>query len=564
MQEQPRTPEAATPATRATPPAPPPPAPPPNQLPQVPTLPVFVDHAKQPSKELIKPKAIFGRPVERPTEAVAADAAGGAAAEECPGPGARGTGVKNHRCQRIRASRDAGSRFAMEGSDDKLILNVGGMRHETYISTVRAFPGTRLYKLTEPPPPGTPAAQGPPVREFFFDRNPELFGYVLGYYRTRQLHCPADVCRDVLEEELAYWGLAEAPLAPCCWLKLSGREIRTQDFLSWEACENAHVDERLLQNPIEGQGLRNSWKPWLWVLLDQPRSSLGAKCLSLISTLFAVCALVIFFQETEVHLDYFSANFTPMGHGVGARGNQQQLQKHLPPPQQQQQDHGLVFHRAPHLLYLELLCALWFGTELFARAISCPDKVRFLCSPLNLADIFCLFPVLVELVLGDKAEKQPRLSLTLGAIRSLYVLKLVRLLGFLEKSLALRVLVHTLHSSWKEVCAFLLIWVAEILFFGSLLLYGELLGMSTPGQGEPHFGDIFTCLWWTVITLTTVGYGDIYPLSALGQLTAAVTATVGMCTGVLLVPVLLVRFQRYYAVALAHQKLRPRGNHWAH
>lgn len=100
MQEQPRTPEAAaTPATRATPPAPPPPAPPPNQLPQVPTLPVFVDHAKQPSKELIKPKAIFGRPVERPTEAVAADAAGGAAAEECPGPGARGTGVKNHRCQ---------------------------------------------------------------------------------------------------------------------------------------------------------------------------------------------------------------------------------------------------------------------------------------------------------------------------------------------------------------------------------------------------------------------------------------------------------------------------------
>ncbi|KAM4798380.1 voltage-gated potassium channel KCNC1-like [Urocitellus parryii] len=549
MQEQPETPEAA--ATPDTPPAQLPPAPPPSQL-LVPSLPVFVDHAKQPSKELIKPKAILGRPVERPAEAAAAAAeAAGAAAEECPALGTRGVGVKNHRCQRIRASREAGSRFAMEGLDDKLILNVGGMRHETYISTVRAFPGTRLYKLTEPPPPGSPAAQGPPVREFFFDRNPELFSYVLGYYRTRQLHCPNDVCRDVLEEELAYWGLAEAPLAPCCWLKLSGRETRTQDFLSWEACENAHLDERLLLNPMEGQGLRNAWKPWLWVLLDQPQSSLGAKCLSLISTLFAVCALVIFFQETEVQLDYFSANFTPMGHGAGVGGNQQQ--------QQQQQNNGLVYRRAPHLLYLELLCALWFGTELFARAISCPDKVRFLCSPLNLADIFCLFPVLVELVVGDKAERQPRLSLTLGAIRSLYVLKLVRLLGFLEKSLALRVLVHTLHSSWKEVCAFLLIWVAEILFFGSLFLYGELLGMSTPGQSELHFGDIFTCLWWTVITLTTVGYGDVYPLSAMGQLTAAVTATVGMCTGVLLVPVLLVRFQRYYAVALARQKLRPSG-----
>ena len=67
----------------------------------------------------------------------------------------------------------------MEGSDDKLILNVGGTCHETYDSTLWAFPGTCLYKLTEPPQPGTPAAQGPPIQEFFFDQNPELFGYVL-------------------------------------------------------------------------------------------------------------------------------------------------------------------------------------------------------------------------------------------------------------------------------------------------------------------------------------------------------------------------------------------------
>lgn len=42
------------------------------------------------------------------------------------------------------------------------------------------------------------------------------------------------------------------------------------------------------------------------------------QCFSMISTLFAVCALVIFFQETEVQLDYFSVNFIPMGHGVRA------------------------------------------------------------------------------------------------------------------------------------------------------------------------------------------------------------------------------------------------------
>lgn len=68
------------------------------------------------------------------------------------------------------------------------------------------------------------------------------------------------------------------------------------------------------------------------------------------------------------------------------------------------------------------------------------------------------------------------------------------------------------------------------------------------------------CLWWTVITLTTVVYGEVDPLSALGQLSAAVTAIVGMCTSVLLVPVLLTCFQSYSAVTLACQKPRPSEN----
>ena len=59
------------------------------------------------------------------------------------------------------------------------------------------------------------------------------------------------------------------------------------------------------------------------------------------------------------------------------------------------------------------------------------------------------------------------------------------------------------------------------------------------------------CPWWTVITLTTVFYGEVDPLFALGQLSAAVTAIVGMCTSVFLVPVLLTYFQSYSAVTLA-------------
>lgn len=53
-----------------------------------------------------------------------------------------------------------------------------------------------------------------------------------------------------------------------------------------------------------------------------------------------MCALVIFLQ-TEVQVDYFSANFTPMGHGVETKGSQQQ------------HDSGLIYHCAP------LICSTW-------------------------------------------------------------------------------------------------------------------------------------------------------------------------------------------------------------
>ena len=112
-------------------------------------------------------------------------------------------------------------------------------------------------------------------------------------------------------------------------------------------------------------------------------------------------------------------------------------------------ENGLIYHHAPHLLYLKLLCALWLGAELFAYAISCPDKVCFLCSLLSLADIFCLFPVLMEWILDDKTEWQSCLSLMCEAMHSFYVLKLVHLLGFLDMFLAIRFLVHTLCSSWR-------------------------------------------------------------------------------------------------------------------
>jgi hypothetical protein len=67
----------------------------------------------------------------------------------------------------------------MSDSDNRVILNVGGIRHETYKATLKKIPATRLSRLTE-----ALANYDPVLNEYFFDRHPIVFAQILNYYRT--------------------------------------------------------------------------------------------------------------------------------------------------------------------------------------------------------------------------------------------------------------------------------------------------------------------------------------------------------------------------------------------
>jgi hypothetical protein len=73
--------------------------------------------------------------------------------------------------------------------DNRIILNVGGTRHETCSTTLRKIPATRLSRLTP-----QLANYDPILNEYFFDRHPGVFSMILNYYRTGKLHYPVDVC----------------------------------------------------------------------------------------------------------------------------------------------------------------------------------------------------------------------------------------------------------------------------------------------------------------------------------------------------------------------------------
>ncbi|XP_068268148.1 voltage-gated potassium channel KCNC1-like [Nyctibius grandis] len=426
----------------------------------------------------------------------------------------------------------------MEGSKEKIILNIGGVRYETYSSTLRTFPGTKLCSLTEPHAPST-YDYDPTTKEFFFDRSAEIFSYVLNYYRTKCFHCPIDTCRSVLEEELAFWEINETQLAPCCWLKLNNKEVQPEEFHVWD--ENEQTDDQCLIVQTERRDVswRTRWQPKIWSIFEKPFSSFSAKCLAFVSLLFIVGIVIIFCEETKAQFEFFTANFTSVGSSEVSHD-----------------DHEAYYHQAAYLLHLELVCVLWFTFEFSVRLCFCPDKKLFFQNPLNVVDFLSLFPVYIELFVAGQIQRMPSLGLWLGFVRIVYLLKLLKISKLIETPLILRVLCYTLKSVLREICILMMILAFETLFFGSLFFYGELLGSHPSYTGELHFTDILVCFWWALITLTTVGYGDVIPFTTAGQVTAALAAVFGMLTIIIPIPIFLVKFKSYYDIAIFKQKLK--------
>ena len=117
-------------------------------------------------------------------------------------------------------SRTFPSLGVADKSKDRVIINVGGYRHECYISTIQSFPDTRLYWIAETAL--KMADFDPDGNEFFFDRHPGCFQNILNYCRTGQLHCPNDVCGPLFEQVKSISCDVKVFSSKFCFISLEG------------------------------------------------------------------------------------------------------------------------------------------------------------------------------------------------------------------------------------------------------------------------------------------------------------------------------------------------------
>ncbi|KRT85779.1 ion channel, partial [Oryctes borbonicus] len=172
-----------------------------------------------------------------------------------------------------------------------------------------------------------------------------------------------------------------------------------------------------------------------------------------------------------------------------------------------------------------------------------PNIIMFVTSPVNIIDFVATVSFYIDLALIT--EKKSDLLEFFSIIRILRLFKLTR------HSPGLKILIHTFKASAKELGLLVFFLVLGIVVFASLVYYAEKL------QNNPNnsFKSIPEGLWWAIVTMTTVGYGDMAPKTYLGMFVGALCALAGVLTIALPVPVIVSNFSMFYSHTQARSKL---------
>ncbi len=159
---------------------------------------------------------------------------------------------------------------------------------------------------------------------------------------------------------------------------------------------------------------------------------------------------------------------------------------------------------------VEYLLRIWIADWVYPAKTRRHSVWYFVSSWGGVIDLLAILPFYLPLVLD------------LRFVRILRIMRLLRLLKLTRYSMALNIIGRVIKETKQELNITIFI-TGILLFFSSTIMYY----LENTVQPEA-FPNIPATLWWAVATLTTVGYGDVYPVTPLGKLLSGIIALLGI------------------------------------
>ncbi|XP_058941984.1 potassium voltage-gated channel subfamily A member 2-like [Pocillopora verrucosa] len=358
--------------------------------------------------------------------------------------------------------------------DDRVVINVSGMIFETRQTTLSRFPDTLLGNEEK-----RSKFYVPEFKEYFFNRNRSAFEAILYYYQSSgRLRRPAEVPMCIFKQEIEFFELGDEVLS----------DIRLKEgYLS--------INESPRELP------KNKLQRKIWELFDQPDTSFAASCLAIFSVSVIVVAIAVSIAETVPSIREKKADFANFADTAEEP----------------------VWSEDTWFL-LELAFNTWFTIEYLVRLFTSPNKCSFFTSILNIIDLVAIAPFYVSLLL-TKSEAS-----SVAALRILRIVRVFRIFKLSRYSKSLQIIGYCVFESFRELGLLILCLFFSVIVTASLLYYIEV------GSDKTDFHSVPATFWFSIQTITTIGYGDMVPHSPLAKLMSAACAIFGAVT--LALPVL--------------------------
>ncbi|XP_042186800.1 potassium voltage-gated channel subfamily D member 3-like isoform X2 [Oncorhynchus tshawytscha] len=371
--------------------------------------------------------------------------------------------------------------------DELIILNVSGRRFQTWRTTLDRYPDTLL---------GSSEKQffyDEETKEYFFDRDPDSFRSILNFYRTGKLHYPRYECISAYDEELTFFGIIPEIIGDCCYEEYKDRKRENAERLQDDQDDNKDCK---LPNM--------TYRETMWRAFENPHTSTMALVFYYVTGFFIAISVLTNVIETV------PCGATPS-------------QKDMPCGER----YTVAF------FCMDTACVLIFTIEYLMRLFAAPSRYQFMRSVMSIIDVVAIFPYYIGLVMTDNEDVS-------GAFVTLRVFRVFRIFKFSRHSQGLRILGYTLKSCASELGFLLFSLTMAIIIFATVMFYAE------KGSSSTKFTSIPASFWYTIVTMTTLGYGDMVPKTIAGKIFGSICSLSGVLVIALPVPVIVSNFSRIY------------------
>ena len=420
----------------------------------------------------------------------------------------------------------------------RIRINVRGFQFETFQATLEQFPETML---------GCPARRiqfyDPVQDQYCLDRDPAAFDFILFFYQSNGILArPETISKNAFSEELKFFGITEQDETDGKNSKNVTEVSTTTEKEELLATEIGRHEEDLNPNcPQRGENMRAK----CWLMMEYPRSSLAGRIWGGISITVILLSVFAFCLETMPELNCPTDRLINTTFRVT---NQSTLSKTVEPINNR--SHQTTTGRGTSLtnsqycssariwFVIETSTVIFFLIEYMMRICTAPNRCNFARSLFGILDVAAIAPYFITLaVYGWRTEMNLQVT-SFSVLRIIRLCRVLRVFKLSRYSNGLKIVGKTFSDTWRTLSSLMMCVLMAVILFSSFLFYFE--------QSEA-IGSIVENFYWALITMTTVGYGDVVPRTLPGKLTASACMVFGIVLLLILpLPVFVTHFCSLY------------------